>query len=389
MTWLVKPLLLRIFVGVAAAWLLTLPVAIPTAHANNWGEIAIVAESMGVSDSRICIGDGTRGDIGCPGFAPTISPTGRINATAGLTVDSVSLTTTGTTWGYLGGGASYVPNLSSNAISASTISATTISTTLVQIASTTTVTTCNTGSMGSLRYNRTSASLELCDGTSWQSLSAGGGVGVPTGTIAAFASSTCPTGWNEYTAARGRFLRGIDNEAGNDPSGTRAPGNIQNDEIKSHNHSFTIVAASSGSNALTALAARTPNSYGVYTGSTAAVGGAETRPKNVAVIFCEYSGAGGTGGGSTSSTVVATDPAGSTGQIQYNTSGSFDASANLTWDNANSRLTATNVSAEQVSATGMSSQMVTLTSPTTVPECTPASVGAMIWMNGRTYQCRP
>lgn len=83
MTWLAKPLLLCIFVGVAAAWLLTLPIAIPTAHANNWGEIAIVAESMGVSDSRICIGDGTRGDIGCPSYTPTISPTRRIHATAG------------------------------------------------------------------------------------------------------------------------------------------------------------------------------------------------------------------------------------------------------------------------------------------------------------------
>ena len=119
MTWLAKPPLTRILKGVAAAWLVAaLPVFTPPAHANNWGEMAMVSETMGVFDSRICIGEASRGDLGCPTYAPTISPTGRINASAGLTVDSVSLTTTGTTWGYLGSGASYLPNLSSNAISA-------------------------------------------------------------------------------------------------------------------------------------------------------------------------------------------------------------------------------------------------------------------------------
>ena len=83
--------------------------------------MAMVSATMGISDSRICIGEGSRGDLGCPSYAPTISPTGRINASAGLTVDSVSLTTTGTTWGYLGSGASYIPNLATNNISLSTI----------------------------------------------------------------------------------------------------------------------------------------------------------------------------------------------------------------------------------------------------------------------------
>lgn len=34
---------------------------------------------------------------------------------------------------------------------------------------------------------------------------------VPSGAIMAFSLATCPTGWTEYTAARGRFLRGLDN----------------------------------------------------------------------------------------------------------------------------------------------------------------------------------
>ena len=43
---------------------------------------------------------------------------------------------------------------------------------------------------------------------------------IPSGTIAAFAATSCPTGWSEYTPARGAFLRGIDNGAGRDPDGT-------------------------------------------------------------------------------------------------------------------------------------------------------------------------
>jgi len=66
-------------------------------------------------------------------------------------------------------------------------------------------------------------------------LNGSGTGGVPTGTIMAFAG-TCPAGWTEYTAARGRFLRGIDNGAGNDPDGTRAAGATQADMVGPHTH---------------------------------------------------------------------------------------------------------------------------------------------------------
>lgn len=122
MTWRAKPPLVRILKGVAAAWFLAaLPVFSSPAHANNWGEMAMISETLGVFDSRICIGEASRGDLGCPTYSPTISSTGRINASAGLTVDSVSLTTNGTTWGYLGSNQSYLPNFSSNAISVTSL----------------------------------------------------------------------------------------------------------------------------------------------------------------------------------------------------------------------------------------------------------------------------
>jgi hypothetical protein len=99
----------------------------------------------------------------------------------------------------------------------------------------------------------------------------------------AFDLTTCPAGWVEYTAARGRFLRGIDNGAGNDPDGTRAPGNAQLDELKNHTHTYVQSQNNNGDYASTNQEAA---NKGVVAGVTDATGGAETRPKNVAVLFC-------------------------------------------------------------------------------------------------------
>lgn len=188
----------------------------------------------------------------------------------------VSLSTAGTTWGYLSSGASYLPT-----ISAGKVSPTTISTTYMQLSSASTVLACNTAATGTMRY--TSGTMQVCDGSEWGNI----GIGVPTGTIAAFAASSCPSGWSEYTPARGRFLRGIDNGAGNDPDGTRAAGNVQADLLKSHTH--TVNAANYAAYTANDYAAGGINSpHGSLTSN--ASGGAETRPKNVAVTFCQYAG---------------------------------------------------------------------------------------------------
>lgn len=143
-------------------------------------------------------------------------------------------------------------------------------------------TTCTAAAKGALRSS--DGVLSVCDGSTWGTLAVG--AGVPTGAIMAFASATCPSGWSEYTAARGRFLRGIDNGAGVDPSGTRAPGNTQEDDFKNHNHAALASGASvinSGAGNIAAGAA-----IGADTGQNATGfrGGSETRPKNVAVLFC-------------------------------------------------------------------------------------------------------
>jgi hypothetical protein len=199
---------------------------------------------------------------------------------ANTTSGYVSLSTGGADWGYLGSGVSYLPTISSNRVST-----TYVSSTYIQLNSPSTVLACNAGFAGAMRY--ISGTMQVCDGSNWGNI----GIGVPTGTIAAFAASSCPAGWSEYTAARGRFLRGIDTlAAGVDPDGTRAPGNTQADDLKSHRHTLSYYNSGSGSgNNDWAMGMNTTRS-GEQSRLTALEGGSETRPKNVAVTFCVYAG---------------------------------------------------------------------------------------------------
>ena len=153
------------------------------------------------------------------------------------------------------------------------------------------MTACGANEEGSQRYNSSLKIMEFCDGVAWQSF--GGSGSIPPGAIMAFDLTTCPSGWSEYTAARGRFLRGIDNGAGNDPAGTRSPGNVQDDAFQGHWHSLpnNVMGRFGSSDTID-----TANSNSSYVSNTTdpisdGVNGAprtapETRPKNVAVLFC-------------------------------------------------------------------------------------------------------
>lgn len=154
--------------------------------------------------------------------------------------------------------------------------------------------------------------------------------GVPVGSIQAYAGSTIPSGWLECNGAqllisgsaelyaaigttwggatsddlfnipdlRGRFLRGHDGGAGVDPDRlTRtasaaggntgdAVGTIQDDELQSHTHTYTIALADNNNDFAAPPAASDGSLQGVnYNGTTVASGGTETRPKNAAVKF--------------------------------------------------------------------------------------------------------
>jgi hypothetical protein len=124
-----------------------------------------------------------------------------------------------------------------------------------------------------------------------------GKVSMPSGAVIAFNKTKCPIGWTEYMPAQGRFIRGID-KSGNraDPDGERLPGNLQDDSLNEHSHGGVIstsigndgkenrsyIDAGDGN-----IGRSTFNATGNNTLShTKTFGGSETRPLNVALLYC-------------------------------------------------------------------------------------------------------
>ncbi len=110
---------------------------------------------------------------------------------------------------------------------------------------------------------------------------------VPKGAVLAFDAKQCPKGWQAFKPAYGQFIRGIDYSGTNiDPDGERIPASSQAESIKSHTH-IQMYADVKGH--------FSPNGYdfvphvtktgkmGVETNS---FGGSETRPKNIALLYC-------------------------------------------------------------------------------------------------------
>jgi hypothetical protein len=57
------------------------------AIAQDWGKLATVSSSMGVSGSRLCLGEASRGDIGCPAYAPSVTTAGDVSVTGNLSAN--------------------------------------------------------------------------------------------------------------------------------------------------------------------------------------------------------------------------------------------------------------------------------------------------------------
>lgn len=112
-------------------------------------------------------------------------------------------------------------------------------------------------------------------------------IGIPSGAIVAFNEDDCPVdGWSEYKPAYGRFLRGIDKDAKTDPDGTRHAGAPQDDQFKAHEHAYIDSRAELPAGIHAGEVRSNPGHNIDREGMTAAVGGEETRPKNVAVLYC-------------------------------------------------------------------------------------------------------
>ncbi len=109
------------------------------------------------------------------------------------------------------------------------------------------------------------------------------------GAVVAFDLQDCPEGWGKYEKAYGRFIRGIDPTGSTaiDPDGERDPGSLQPDKIIAHRHPFPQDLRAQR-NEQTSLGYQRGH-LGPPVGHTLdnEDGATETRPKNVALLFCE------------------------------------------------------------------------------------------------------
>lgn len=127
---------------------------------------------------------------------------------------------------------------------------------------------------------------------------------MPAGAVVAFNREECPAGWSEYGPARGRFIRGIDPTGERYPDGVRELGSYQADAFQAHRHAIDpggipgIYDSTQGSGPDARAAAPSyedRNSHLVLEPTDSPDGGRvrtgrETRPDNVALLYCERRG---------------------------------------------------------------------------------------------------
>ena len=111
------------------------------------------------------------------------------------------------------------------------------------------------------------------------------------GEVVAFAANACPSPWTAYTPAAGRFIRGLDPSGANDPDGAnRTAGSVQADGIGNHVHTMgyngldsttMVVGTQRLANFVADVPANSKKQTDINTG-----GISETRPKNVALLYC-------------------------------------------------------------------------------------------------------
>jgi hypothetical protein len=114
------------------------------------------------------------------------------------------------------------------------------------------------------------------------------------GLVVAFAASTCPAPWTVYQPAQGRFIRGLDPSGANDPDGAlRSVGSVQSDGVANHTHTMGVKGGDSTTMVPGGATQRLPNFVNDGWGGGPKKetdpntnGISETRPKNVALLFC-------------------------------------------------------------------------------------------------------
>ncbi|MFO0749972.1 MAG: hypothetical protein U1F43_30530 [Myxococcota bacterium] len=115
---------------------------------------------------------------------------------------------------------------------------------------------------------------------------AGVQITIPTGAVIPFDLDACPAGWTEFEPAYGRFIRGVDRSGSNrDPDGERPVRNVQADMFKAHTHGYTFMLSDGSVDGVDSACFPCGDHHNVA-GNTDPTGGTETRPKNVALLYC-------------------------------------------------------------------------------------------------------
>ena len=111
---------------------------------------------------------------------------------------------------------------------------------------------------------------------------------IPDNAVLSFMIEDCPPGWDDYEPAYGRFVRGIDKSKSKiDPSGQRDPGNLQDSSFESHYHTLNKPVRVHRNHGVNTYDDANPGNWvGDEAVSTTSAGSNETRPKNVALLFC-------------------------------------------------------------------------------------------------------
>ena len=321
-------------------------------------------------------------DTGNFTYSSGLLTTPRISSTLAQ-FTSVSLTTGGTNWGYLGAGASYLPNLSSNLVSS-----TFISSTITQVSGTSL--TCTTALKGSIRYSNTSNTLEYCNSTAW--VSAG-----PSDTqVPAFSvhkNGTDQTVTSNVTAALTWSTEAFDtnnNFASNAFTPTIPGKYLLTLSVKCLNTTdYCIGFINKNGSTLTdsrnrytggdrtAVSTILVDANGTTDSFTASVYMTGTTVQGAA-IATHFSGFMIGGGGSGSGGGTAT-PAGSTADVQFNTAGALAAdTGNFIY--ASGLLTAPRISTTQISATNVSVTGIIQVSGSAV-SCSAGTKGSIRYSN--------
>ena len=120
---------------------------------------------------------------------------------------------------------------------------------------------------------------------------------VPSGFVGSFNLTACPSGWQPADGRsnrpdlRGVFVRGMEDfgsgRVDRDPnrSGSNTLGSYQGDDFKSHDH-YTAGGTGLGSRDTNGHFRTSTSGTSVNNRLVRHTGGSETRPKNVALLFC-------------------------------------------------------------------------------------------------------